>query len=100
MCKPVCSRMDKRVVRHSIGRKDSKSHGMSWHHMASYGIIWHHMPSCHGISSPLRSCVSHQPFEGRDAAAFLAPPPRRPGLVVGTRAVEVRKMVDDGGEIV
>jgi len=41
-----------------------------------------------------------QPFEGRDAAAFLAPPPRRPGLVVGTRAVEVRKMVDDGGEIV
>ena len=55
-----------------MGQKDSKSHGMSW----------------------------HQPFEGRDAAAFLAPPPRRPGLVVGTRAVEVRKMVDDGGEIV
>eukprot|EP00434_Breviolum_minutum_P025942 symbB.v1.2.022935.t1/scaffold2056.1/size90925/9 len=26
--------------------------------------------------------------QGRDAAAFLAPPPRRPGLVVGTRAVE------------
>ena len=30
-------------------------------------------------------------LEGRDAgaAAFLAPPPRRPGLVVGTGAVQV-----------